>query len=297
MTGPLDDPRVRRLRRRLLRWGREELADTPWRRTRDPWLVLVSETMLQQTQVERVVPRYEAFVDRFPDAASCAAAARAEVLRLWAGLGYNRRAVSLHRTAAAVVRDHGGTVPSSLEDLLALPGVGPYTARAVRVFAHGLPDAVVDVNVRRVVSRAVAGERRTPPATQALADALVDGLSSGQAWTWNQSLMELGARHCRKRAPRCGSCPLQQDCAWTADGPDPAAGTSPPQSRFEGSDRQGRGRLVAAARAGAVAVADADRVTGWGDPVRTASVVAGLVSDGLLCQDGAVLRLPDEVGG
>lgn len=297
MTDLVADPRVERLAAALLAWGRTELRDTPWRRTRDPWRVLVSETMLQQTQVDRVVPRYEAFVASFGDPAACAAAPRSAVVRAWEGLGYNRRAVALHRTATIVVEEHGGRVPRSLDDLLALPGVGPYTARAVRVFAHGLPDAVVDVNVARVLRRAVAGGTLAPAATQALADVLVDRLDDGDAWTWNQAVMELGARHCRRRSPRCATCPLLAGCAWAGDGDDPAAGVGSVQSRFDGSDRQGRGRIVAAARRGPVAVAELATVTGWVDDARTGAVVASLVADGLVTVADGVLRLADEASG
>ena len=260
--------------------------------------MLVSETMLQQTQVERVVPRYEAFVARFPDATSCAAAPVGDVITLWQGLGYNRRAVALHRTATEVVQRHDGRVPAALDELLALPGVGPYTARAVRVFAHGGHEAVVDVNVERVLRRAVAGEPLDRRATQALADELVAPLVGEDVWTWNQAVMELGARHCRKRAPRCDDCPLREHCAWRAGeaagaaAADPAAGAGSTQSRFEGSDRQGRGRIVDALRDGPLPVERADEVTGWDDEGRTARVVEGLVADGLVRQDGAVLRLP-----
>lgn len=294
-----DDGRRRRLQAGLLGWARGSLRDTPWRRTRDPWRVLVSETMLQQTQVDRVLPRYERFVARFPTAAACAVAPSGEVIELWQGLGYNRRAVALHRAATVVVERHGGEVPSGLDDLLGLPGVGPYTARAVRVFAHGERSAVVDVNVQRVLRRAVAGRSLTPPQTQALADELVAALADGDVWLWNQAIMEVGARHCRKRAPRCETCPLVGECVWAAtDGsPDPADGTGTTQSRFEGSDRQGRGRLVDALRRGPVELDDADSITGWADATRTASVVEGLVRDGLVHLDQGVLRLPDGADG
>ncbi|MGH9265957.1 MAG: A/G-specific adenine glycosylase, partial [Acidimicrobiales bacterium] len=141
----------------LSAWAEEARRDLPWRRTRDPWAVLVSELMLQQTQVRRVVPRYEAFLDRFPTPAATATAPVADVVRAWAGLGYNRRAVNLHRAAAEVVRGHGGALPATLEKLVALPGVGPYTARAVLAFAFEVDVGVVEVNSARVLARAFAG--------------------------------------------------------------------------------------------------------------------------------------------
>ena len=288
----LDHDRRDALRAALLAWGRDGLRDMPWRRTRDPWHILVAETMLQQTQVPRVIPRWEAFLRRWPTAAACAGASRADVLRAWQGLGYNRRAVALHEAAIEVTEAHGGSVPADLGALLALPGVGPYTARAVRVFAFELDDAVVDVNAARVLARAAAGERLTARAAQALADEL---LPPGAAWLWNQSVLELGATRCRKRTVACDGCPWSPHCAWRGEGPDPAlgsAGTGTTQTPFEGSDRQGRGRLLDALRGAELDLAAADEVTGWGDAERTAAVVAGLVADGLAVRRGAVLVLP-----
>lgn len=281
------------LQEALLEWGRHELRDMPWRSTRDPWRILVAETMLQQTQVGRVAPRWTAFLERWPSPSACAGASRADVLRAWQGLGYNRRAVALHETAQRITEDHGGQVPRALEDLLELPGVGPYTARAVRVFAFELDDGVVDVNAARVLARAVAGTRLTAGAAQQLADDLVP---PGEGWLWNQSVIELGATHCRKRSVACGSCPLSDHCAWRGEGPDPAAGsagTGSTQSRFEGSDRQGRGRLLDALRAADLAADAAGEVTRWDDPERTERVVDGLVADGLVVREGEVLTLPD----
>ncbi|MGH9137529.1 MAG: A/G-specific adenine glycosylase, partial [Acidimicrobiales bacterium] len=200
---------VRRLRRltrldsaALLAWGERHLRDLPWRRTRDPWAVLVSEVMAQQTGVVRVIPFYQAFLGRFPMPADCADATVGEVLRLWSGLGYNRRAVNLHRCARVVVERHGGRLPDELPALLALPGVGPYTARAVLAFAFERPVGVVDTNVGRVLAR-WTGRPLPVAAAQDLADGLVP---SGQAWRWNQALMELGGTVCRRRRPDCAAC-------------------------------------------------------------------------------------------
>ena len=282
----------------LLAWGDVELRDLPWRRVRDPWAILVAETMLQQTQVARVVPRWHDFLDAFPTPAACAAAPAGEVVRLWDGLGYNRRAANLHRAATVIVDEHGGVVPSDLDGLLALPGVGAYTARAVLTFAlerdgHG----VLDTNVARVLARAVSGRRLKPREAQQLADSLVP---DGRSWDWNQTVMELGAVVCGKRAPRCDACPVASLCTWRLaggpDGPDPAegtAGTSGRQSTFEGSDRQGRGRLVAALRTGPIDVERIADVTGWGDdPDRATRVADGLVADGLAEYADGVLALP-----
>jgi len=292
VTGPTDA---------LLDWGAAHLRPLPWRTTRDPWAVLVSEVMAQQTGVDRVVPRYHAFLARFPDPAACAAAPVADVVRLWAGLGYNRRALNLHRCAGAVVERHGGTLPDDLGALLALPGLGPYTARAVLAFAFDRPVGVVDTNVGRVLAR-WWGRSLRPAEAQALADGLAAaaGPRGGErSWRWNQSLMELGAAVCRRRRPECGACPVVAWCGWAEDGlsaPDPAdgsAGVSTGQPRFEGSDRQGRGRLVAALCAGPVALADVAAVMGWPDDrARADRVAVGVLEDGFAVRDGEVLRLP-----
>lgn len=281
------------LQQDLLAWGRAHLRDLPWRRTRDPWAILVAETMLQQTQVSRVAPRWEQFLDRWPTANVCAEAPRSAVLREWQGLGYNRRAVALHRAAQQIASEHAGEVPDDLDALLALPGVGPYTARAVRVFAFEHDDAVVDVNAARVLSRAVAGERLTARVAQDLADDLVP---EGEGWLWNQTMLELGALHCRKRRVECEVCPIASHCTWRGVGPDPAegsAGTGGTQSRFEGSDRQGRGRLLDALREGPLLAARAGEVTRWDDDERTARIVRSLLDDGLAVRQGPVLTLPD----
>jgi len=268
------------------------LRDLPWRATRDPWAVLVSELMLQQTQVARVLVPYRAFLERFPTPASCAGAPLGEVLQAWSGLGYNRRAAMLHGAARAVVERHGGAVPRALDDLLALPGVGPYTARAVAAFAFGDDTAVVDVNAGRVLARAVAGRPLAPRAVQALADELVP---AGRGWAWNQAMVEIGALWCTARAPRCGGCPLGRACAWAAAGrPDPDPARRPVrQSRFEGSDRQGRGRLLQALRRAPVPERSVAEACGWSeDPARARRVATDLVREGLVRRHGGVLTLP-----
>ena len=275
-------------------WSAASRRDLPWRRTRDPWAILVSEIMLQQTQVARVEPRYREFLEAFPTPAACAAAPVAEVVRLWAGLGYNRRAVNLHRAAQAVVADHDGVLPDDLGALLALPGIGPYTARAVLAFAFERDHGVVDTNAARFLARAVVGAQLTGAVVQREADAIVP---PRQGWAWNQAVLDLGATVCTKRAPRCGQCPVASQCAWqAAGGPDPAegsAGVSIPQSRFEGSDRQGRGRIVAALRTGPIALERVADVTGWGDdPARVRRIADALVRDGLAEYADGALVLP-----
>lgn len=274
----------------VLAWGVPRLRDLPWRRTRDPWAVLVSEVMLQQTQVARVIPRWHSFLHRFPTPAACAAAPLGDVLREWQGLGYPRRARNLHATAQRVT-DLGG-FPRDLDGLLALPGIGQYTARAVMAFAFELDAAVVDTNIARVYAR-VAGERLTPKRVQAIAD---EHCPSGDAWVWNQCLMDLGAVLCRPRRPSCDDCPIRSRCAWAGDAElsDPAVGSSgvsTKQARFEGSDRQARGRLMKALGDGPVAVTDAPAVM-QRDAATADRLVADLVADGLCTLDATTLRLP-----
>jgi A/G-specific adenine glycosylase len=248
--------------------------------------------MLQQTQVARVVPRYQAFLGRFPTPAATAAAPVAEVVRAWAGLGYNRRAVNLHRAAVEIVGRHGGALPATLAELVALPGVGPYTARAVLAFAFDADVGVVEVNSGRVLARAVAGRRLAAGEAQALADALVP---PGRGWAWNQAMLDLGATVCTKSTPRCGLCPLWSGCAWAVAGaatPDPA-GPGSRQSTFAGSDRQGRGRLVDALRLAPLPPAGLAAAAGWpAEPERAFRIAAGLVADGLAVWADDVLQLP-----
>lgn len=283
----------------ILDWAARHGRDLPWRRTRDPWAVLVSEIMLAQTQVTRVAPKWEAFVRRWPNPASCAAQPVGDVIAAWSGLGYNRRAVLLHRAACAIVERHGGNVPVDMDDLLALPGVGPYTARAVMAFAFEMDVGVVDTNAARVLARAVAGRPLTPAEAQRLADRAVP---PGRGWEWNQAILDLGAMRCTIRRPSCLSCPLGPSvrslCTWSGSGgPDPAAPQPSRQSRFAGSDRQGRGRLMAALAASPAAGIHPHHIArraGWpDDPTRAASVVRGLLADGLVVMGpGGEIRLP-----
>jgi A/G-specific adenine glycosylase len=251
--------------------------------------------MLQQTQADRVVGPYQRFMAAFPTPGDCAAAGAADVVRLWEGLGYNRRALYLHRAATVLVEDHGGRVPGDLASLRALPGVGAYTARAVLAFAFEADTGVVDTNVARILARAVAGRPLRMGEAQDAADRLVP---RGRSWAFNQSLFDVGAGFCTSRRPRCGDCPLRRHCAWTVAGqpaPDPAAGsaaTARPQSRFAGSDRQGRGRLVAALRRGMVAEGALASAAGWpDDPGRAWRAAEGLVAEGFARWVGGSLGL------
>jgi A/G-specific adenine glycosylase len=289
----------------VLAWGAPRLRDLPWRRTRDPWAVLVSEVMLQQTQVVRVIPRWTAFLDRFPDAATCAAASLGDVLREWQGLGYPRRARNLHATAQRVT-ELGG-FPRDLDGLLALPGIGPYTARAVQAFAFELDAAVADTNIARLYAR-LTGQRLTPKRLQTIAD---EALPAGDAWTWNQCLMDLGAALCRPTNPKCGECPVARSCAWhqstldqstldqsTLDQSpqaDPAlgsSGVSGTQGRFEGSDRQARGRLMRALSAGPLERTQVAGVMQRG-PATAERLLTDLAGEGLCQIVGTGVRLPE----
>jgi A/G-specific adenine glycosylase len=253
--------------------------------------------MAQQTQLARVVPAFARFMGSFPTPESCATATLGDVLIAWEGMGYNRRARNLHRAAAVVVAEHGGRVPDDLDALLALPGVGPYTARAVLAFAFERDIGVVDTNAGRVLARAVTGTSLRPAAAQALVDAMVP---RGRGWSFGQALLDLGATVCTSRAPACRGCPVRRRCAWARDGhpdPDPArgsAGVSVAQPAFAGSDRQGRGRLVAALRTGPVAPTQVADAAGWPDDRPRAERVAdGLVAEGLAERDvDGTLHLP-----
>jgi A/G-specific adenine glycosylase len=242
----------------LLRWYERERRDLPWRRTRDPYAILVSEVMLQQTQVARVVPRYEAWLRRWPTAVSLAAAPLGDVLREWVGLGYNRRAVRLWE-AARIVASEGW--PQRLEDL---PGVGPYTAAAVGSFAFGREEVALDTNARRLFAR--LGAPLAPP--------------PGRAADFNQATMELGATVCTARAPRCGKCPLRAGCR----GPERVAPRRRAAERFEDSNRWVRGRVVAALAAGEAVPRDIA-------PERLEPALQGLLRDGLVRRTAAGYRL------
>ena len=247
--------------------------------------------MLQQTSVARVLPKFGSFIDEFPTPAVMAAAPLGDALRLWTGLGYPRRCRNLRDAAVAITEKHGGEFPRTLDELLQLPGVGQYTARAVLAFAFDETVAVVDTNVSRVLSR-LEGVSMPARTLQTLADSLVpDGLG----WEWNQVVMDFGARVCTARAPKCGSCALARLCTWRGNGADPApnsAGASRPQARFEGSDRQARGRAL---RAVADGITDESDVLGsmrLDDSARAGALVDALVSEGLLVRSGRCLTLP-----
>lgn len=280
-------------------WFRENGRDLPWRRPGfTAWGTLVSEIMLQQTPVARVVPRLEQWLDRWPTPRDLAASPASEAVRAWERLGYPRRALALHAAAVAITERHHGVVPEDVPSLLALPGIGDYTARAVAVFAYGHRHPVVDTNVRRVLARAVEGlaEPWAPKASRDLPlmeSQLPDDLE--EARVTNAGVMELGALVCTARSPKCDVCPLVDRCAWVLGGR--PAHTGPrlrTQARFEGSDRQVRGLILAELRASDVPVTAAEIATVWPDDVQRARALAGLLRDGLATgSPDEGYRLPD----
>ena len=249
--------------------------------------------MLQQTQADRVVPKYLEFIGRFPTVQACADAPLGDLLALWQGLGFPRRCRNLHAAAREIVDRHDGTVPGDLAALLGLPGIGDYTARAVLAFADGAAIGVVDTNVSRVFSRQLNRPLARREATD-IADVTVPG---DRSWEWNQLLMDLGARVCTARSPRCDECPVVGTCAWRESGGDDPAPrsfhTSKPQGRFDGSDRQARGRLMKAVVTQPVDRGAAPDVMGLADDVqRAARLIDDLLREGLLAEGDGRLVLP-----
>ncbi|AMM22452.1 adenine glycosylase [Frondihabitans sp. PAMC 28766] len=270
----------------VVAWYRENKRDLPWRQAGfSAWGTLVSEFMLQQTPVVRVVPRLAEWLDRWPTPSALASSPASEAVRAWDRLGYPRRALNLHACATAITDRHGGLVPSDVDDLLALPGVGDYTARAVAAFAFGKRVPVVDTNVRRILARSVEGLAE-PAAANAKHDLPLMESQLPQdpqdAHDTNAGVMELGALVCVARNPRCDVCPLIDECAWVLAGRPEHAG--PPlrkQAKFEGSDRQVRGLIMAELRASDIPVTAAEIEAVWPEPVQRARALAGLLRDGL----------------
>jgi len=277
---------------RTVAWFDDAARDLPWRRPdRTPWGVLVSEVMLQQTPVVRVEPVWRAWLERWPTPADLAAAPTADVLRAWDRLGYPRRALRLHQCAAAIVERHDGAVPDDEDALRALPGIGEYTAAAVRAFAFGRRSVVVDTNVRRVLARTLGGTALGAPSPTAAERGLAAGVvpaDDATAARWAAASMELGAVVCTARAPRCGACPVADLCAWRAAGhpPDAHAHRRRTQS-WHGTDRQVRGRVMAALRAAHDPLPRALLADSGPDGAQVDRCLAGLVEDGLVEQDDA----------
>ena len=278
----------------ILRWYADHARDLPWREpSASPWAVMVSEFMLQQTPVSRVLPVYDAWLARWPTPSSLAAESAGEAVRMWGRLGYPRRALRLHAAATAIRDDHDGQVPAAEDTLRTLPGIGDYTAAAVAAFAFRQRHAVLDTNVRRVLGRLVDGVEHPSPnvrvAERRAAEALLPD-DPDTAATWSVAVMELGALVCTANNPRCGACPVEQHCRWVALGKPAYAGPPRRAQAWAGTDRQCRGRVMALVRdaPGSVARRRFDAV--WSEPEQLERALDGLVGDGLLVrtqQEGA----------
>lgn len=280
----------------LIEWYRDNARDLPWRRPGfGAWGTLVSEFMLQQTPVARVIPHLRAWLERWPTPESLAAEAPAAAVRQWANLGYPRRALWLHRAATEIRDRHGGVVPREVEALLALTGIGDYTARAVAVFAYGDHHPVVDTNTRRVLARAVAGLGQPgAPARRDLAEmTAILPAELDAAATVNAATMELGATVCTARAPRCERCPLSDACRWRASGYPETPDTRRRQARYEGSDRQARGAVLRMLRdAAPTPIPLRAVIADWPDPHQRDRAIASLLDDGLAEASEGLLHLP-----
>lgn len=277
MTGTLEEP--------ITAWYAEHGRDLPWRRQGvGAWPIMVSEFMLQQTPVTRVLPAYAAWIDRWPTPQALAAATPADAVRQWDRLGYPRRAVRLHESAVIITTRHAGQVPADLTALRSLPGVGSYTAAAIATFAFARRHPVLDTNVRRVLSRLITGCQYPPAslsvAEQALAETLLPPGQDRRAATWSVALMELGALVCTSSRPACDSCPVAKSCSWLLAGRPAGQGRRRPQ-RYEGSDRQLRGRLLAVLRAAVTPVPVSAFETAIPDERQRARILTALITDGL----------------
>jgi len=285
---PPTDPAI--LARAVNDWFAANARALPWREPEcSAWGILVSEFMLQQTPVTRVLPQWRAWLERWPTPAALAAVPAGEAVRAWNRLGYPRRALWLHACAVAISERHGGVVPADVDELLALPGIGPYTARAVAAFAYGVRVPVVDTNVRRVLARAVGGQGEAAPPSAArdlAAMAAVLPEDEREARLFNAGVMELGALVCTARAPHCESCPLAPGCAWRLAGR-PAYGgpRRAAQKKYEGSDRHVRGLVMRELRGAHVPVTDAELRALWPDEAQLQRAITGLLADGLAVRD------------
>ena len=276
----------------VLAWFDEAARDLPWRTDPEPWRVMVSEFMLQQTPVARVLPVFDMWVERWPTPAALAAESPGEAVRAWGKLGYPRRALRLHASATAIVERHGGEVPSDLDDLRALPGVGDYTAAAIASFAFGQRHVVLDTNIRRLIARTVDGAQlpgsSISSAERRLAAAL---LPERDAHRWAAATMELGALICTAKSPKCAICPVEQHCAWNAAGRPAHDGPAHRGQTYAGTDRQVRGRLLDVLRASDEPVTKESLDRTWDDEGQRERCLTSLLADGLVSRDGDQFRL------
>jgi A/G-specific adenine glycosylase len=282
---------------RIVAWFGANARDLPWRRAGfGAWGILVSEVMLQQTPVVRVIPRLAEWLERWPDPTALASVPPGEAVRAWSSLGYPRRALALHACATRIAEEHGGVVPRDVDELLKLPGIGDYTARAVAVFAYGDRHPVVDTNVRRVIARAVDGDGEpAPPSSRrdlgAMSALLPDDRTDAAAF--DAGMMELGAVVCLARSPRCDSCPIAELCAWRAAGyPAYRGPRKAVQKAYEGSDRQARGAILRELRAAHAPVTEDELALAWPLADQRARALSGLCADGLAVAVDGGFALP-----
>lgn len=281
----------------VLDWYAGAARDLPWRRPEaSPWAVMVSEFMLQQTPVSRVLPVYQSWMASWPTPAALAAVPSGEAVRAWGRLGYPRRALRLHACAVAITERHGGEVPADLDLLRALPGVGEYTAAAICAFAFGQAHPVLDTNVRRVLGRVLDG-REFPPAATTRAErdqarGLLPDPAEADPALWSVAVMELGALTCTAASPRCAECPVADRCAWLRAGRPAHTGGPRRGQTYAGTDRQCRGRLLAVLRDAPGSVSRARLEAAWSDRDQRERALASLLEDGLLVQEGQRYALP-----
>src|SRR6478609_6791243 len=286
----MDAPSPSALHDAVLDWYDDHARELPWRGvSATPWSVMVSEFMLQQTPVARVLPVHAAWLERWPTPADLAGESTGEAVRMWGRLGYPRRALRLHAAATAIVERHDGEVPASYDDLLALPGIGDYTAAAIASFAHGRRHVVLDTNVRRVFARAVQGvEFPAASVTKAEREVALELLPDDEptAATWSVAVMELGALVCTAANPRCGGCPVADLCAWRAAGHPAYDGPPRRVQTWAGTDRQCRGRLLAVLRDSEGPVHRSQLDLAWAQEAQRVRCLAGLIADRLVVATG-----------
>jgi len=274
-----------KIQRQVMNWFEVNARDLPWRaKHTTSWQVLVSEIMLQQTPAERVTPAYLAWIARWPDAAALAKASPAEVLRQWDRLGYPNRALRLHQCAKTVTTEFSGDLPADYESLIALPGIGDYTASAILAFAHNKRSIVLDTNIRRVLTRVWQGQERQRPSVSSIERTLADQLTptdDADAALWSAAVMEFGAVICTARNPQCDHCLISSKCQWLAAGR-PKSAVPIRSQKFAGTDRQVRGKLMAVLRSAPKSVPKALLDSAWSDGQQRERALDGLVSDGLV---------------